>query len=218
MTQELPVAQAEYTAQQIQQGNWLFAQNCDFMLSVASLSQLPASNLPEVAFVGRSNVGKSSLINALTNRNGLAKTSNTPGRTQQLNFFNLGQKLILVDLPGYGYAKVPKETVENWVKLLKRYLAGRPQLRRVYVLVDSRHGLKELDIGMMDMLDKTAVNYQVVLTKADKISKAEQQKRLREATAELAKHAAAHPLPLLTSSEKKEGLENLRAEITAFSE
>lgn len=216
MTQELPVAQAEYTAEQLKRGHWLFAQSCDFMLSVAGLPQLPATSLPEVAFVGRSNVGKSSLINALTGRNGLAKTSNTPGRTQQLNFFNLGGEIILVDLPGYGYAKVPKELVDKWVRLLKKYLAGRPQLRRVYVLVDARHGLKDSDLEMMDLLDKTAVTYQLVLTKADKVKKSEQEQRLREATTALAKRPAAYPLLMLTSSVEKDGVENLRAEIATF--
>lgn len=218
MEQELPVAQAEYTAEQLQRGHWLFAQNCDFMLSVAGLPQLPATSLPEVAFVGRSNVGKSSLINALTGRNGLAKTSNTPGRTQQLNFFNLGGQLILVDLPGYGYAKVPKELVDKWVRLLKKYLAGRPQLRRVYVLVDARHGLKESDLDMMNLLDKTAVTYQLVLTKADKIKKSAQEQRMREATAALAKRPAAYPLIMLTSSVEKDGVDRLRAEIATFCE
>lgn len=217
MTQELPVAQAEYSAEQIQHGHWLFAQKCDFMLSVASLDQLPGTDLPEVAFVGRSNVGKSTLINALTGRGGLAKTSNTPGRTQMLNFFNLGGRLVLVDLPGYGYAKVPKAVVEKWVRLLKKYLMGRPQLRRVYVLIDSRHGLKDSDRDMMNMLDKTAVTYQLVLTKIDKIKKSEQEKCLRDATAALAKRPAAYPLVLVTSSVEKSGLDKLRAEASAFS-
>ena len=216
MTQELPVSEAEYTTQQLQRGNWLFAQSCDFMLSVASLTQLPATELPEVAVVGRSNVGKSTLINALTNRNSLAKTSNTPGRTQQLNFFNLAGELILVDLPGYGYAKVPKELVEKWVRLLKKYLAGRPQLRRVYVLIDCRHGLKASDLEMMDLLDKTAVTYQLVLTKADKVKKVDQQKRMQEANVALAKRPAAYPLVLLTSAVEKSGIENMQAEIARF--
>lgn len=217
MSEEM-VQPAPIETGRIQEANRLFAQPCTFMLGVASLPQLPMTDLPEVALVGRSNVGKSSLINALTNRNGLAKTSNTPGRTQQLNFFNLGEQLILVDLPGYGYAKVPKEQVDKWVKLLKKYLLGRPQLRRVYVLVDSRHGLKENDFEMLDLLDKTAVIYQVVLTKADKIKPAEQEKRLRETTQALAKRPAAYPHVLLTSAEKKDGVEALRVEIAAFSQ
>jgi GTP-binding protein len=216
MSQPVPVAEATYTTEQLQRGHWLFAQPCDFMLSVAGLPQLPATELPEVAFVGRSNVGKSTLINALTSRNGLAKTSNTPGRTQQLNFFNLGGHIILVDLPGYGYAKVPKEMVDKWVRLLKKYLAGRPQLRRVYVLVDARHGLKESDVDMMNLLDKTAVTYQVVLTKTDKIKQSEQQKRQREITDALAKRPAAYPLIMLTSSVEKAGVDVLRAEIATF--
>lgn len=201
----------------IQQANWLFAQPCDFVLGVASLAQLPSTDLPEVALVGRSNVGKSSLINALTNRSGLAKTSNTPGRTQQLNFFNLAERMMLVDLPGYGYAKVQKDQVDKWVRLLKKYLMGRPQLRRVYLLVDARHGLKDKDLEMMDMLDKTAVIYQVVLTKADKIKKGEQERRLQETKLALGKRPAAYPHVLLTSSVEKAGVENLRAEIAAFS-
>lgn len=215
MTQDAPVAAADDAAR-IREGNHLFAQRCDFVLGVAALPQLPASDLPEVALVGRSNVGKSSLINALTNRNGLAKTSNTPGRTQQLNFFNLAGRLMLVDLPGYGYAKVPKEQVDKWVKLLKKYLMGRAQLRRVYVLVDARHGLKDSDLEMMDLLDKTAVTYQIVLTKADKIGKAECESRVEATRAALAKRPAAYPQVLLTSSVDKGGVESLRAEIAAF--
>lgn len=207
----------EYSTEQLQRAHWLFAQPCTFLLGVAALPQLPASDLPEVALVGRSNVGKSSLINALTNRNSLAKTSNTPGRTQQLNFFNLADRLMLVDLPGYGYAKVPKEQVEKWTKLLKKYLMGRAQLRRVYLLVDARHGIKENDREMMDMLDKTAVIYQVVLTKADKLKKSERDKRIKESIAALAKRPAAYPHVILTSSVDKEGVDGLRAEIAAFS-
>lgn len=207
---------AEFTAQQIANANRLFAGECTFLLGVAGLEQLPASNLPEIAFVGRSNVGKSSLLNALTGRKTLAKTSNTPGRTQQLNFFNLGEKLMLVDLPGYGFAKVPKAQVEAWTRLLKKYLAGRQQLRRVCLLVDARHGLKESDISMMTMLDQTAVTYQIILTKADKISAADQEKCLEQTRAGLKKHPAAHPDIVLTSSVKREGVEPLRAELAAF--
>lgn len=212
----LPAEPPAFDEASIQQANWLFSQTCNFLLGVAHLEQLPPSSLPEVALVGRSNVGKSSLINALTGRTTLAKTSNTPGRTQQLNFFNLGERLMMVDLPGYGYAKVPKAQVDKWVALLKSYLRGRPQLRRVCLLVDSRHGLKDSDFDMMKLLDQTAVTYQLVLTKADKIGKQEQQKRVEETLLALKKHPAAHPRVLLTSSEKKLGVEHLRAELAAF--
>lgn len=207
---------AELPEETVKQGNWLFSQSCEFVLGVAGTQQLPASSLPEVAFVGRSNVGKSSLVNALTGRTTLAKTSNTPGRTQQLNFFNLAQRLMLVDLPGYGYAKVPKSHVEKWTRLLKTYLRGRPQLRRVCLLVDSRHGIKDSDIDMMKLLDETAVSYQIVLTKADKIGKKEQETVLQTTQDAIRKHPAAYPHVLLTSSEKKQGIEYLRAELSLF--
>ena len=195
----------------------LFAGPCEFMLGVAALAQLPDSAVPEVAFAGRSNVGKSSLINAITGHKALARTSNTPGRTQQLNFFDLGGgKLTLVDLPGYGYAKVPKETVDAWTKLLRAYLAGRQQLRRVCVLIDARHGLKDSDAEMMDMLDEAAVNYQIVLTKADKLKDKQRETRHAEVVAALAKRPAAHPEVLLTSSVKKTGVGELQTELAAF--
>ncbi len=191
----------------------LFAGACDFVLGVADLSQLPESNLSEVAFIGRSNVGKSSLINALTGRKGLAHTSNTPGRTQQLNFFNLGGKIHIVDLPGYGYAKVSKSHVQAWTKLMKNYLRGRPNLRRVFLLIDSRHGLKASDLEMMDMLNKAAVNYCIVLTKCDQ-QKREQLVQTKETTElTLKKHTAAQPHVCQTSALKKFGLDELHIQI-----
>ncbi|MGI9491911.1 MAG: ribosome biogenesis GTP-binding protein YihA/YsxC, partial [Geminicoccaceae bacterium] len=151
----------------IEVGRLLFAQACTFMLSVAQIKQLPATDLPEVAFVGRSNVGKSTLINKLTNHRQLARTSNTPGRTQQINLFNLGGRLILADLPGYGYAKAPKPTVESWHRLIQTYLKGRPTLRIVCILIDARHGLKDVDLDYMKLLAEAAVAYRVILTKTD---------------------------------------------------
>lgn len=203
---------------EIEEGRLLFAKSCDFMLGVAKLKQLPASELAEIAFCGRSNVGKSSLINALTGRKTLARTSNTPGRTQQINLFNLGDRLILSDLPGHGYAKAPVSVVEQWHTLINTYLKGRPQLRRVCFLIDSRHGIKDVDREVMKMLDKAAVNYQVVLTKIDKISGKELDKRLKATVEELKKRPAAHPRIHLTSSEKKLGIEELRAELTMLAE
>ena len=183
------------------------------MLSVANLDQLPASDKDEIAFVGRSNVGKSSLINALFSKTGLAKTSSTPGRTQQLNFFNLDNKLYLVDLPGYGFAKAPPEDVKKWQRTMNLYLQGRPNLRRVFLLIDSRHGIKKIDEDIMKTLDSAAVTYQIILTKTDKINRQELTKLINDTQTCLKLHAAAHPIVYATSSEKKEGLENIRAEI-----
>jgi GTP-binding protein len=184
-----------------------------FLLGCVSLEQLPAADYPEVAFAGRSNVGKSSLLNALTNRKQLARTSATPGRTRELNFFLLGEKLYLVDLPGYGYARASKSDVERWTKLTRRYLRGRPNLQRIFLLIDSRHGIKANDAEMMAMLDETAVNYQIVLTKADKLKNTELEKVMDKTTEELAKHGAAHPEVIVTSSEKGTGMDVLRREI-----
>ncbi len=200
----------------LEKGRLLFAKECTFMLGVAHLKDLPPYSLPEVAFIGRSNVGKSSLINALTGRNALARVSNTPGRTQQLNFFNLGQQIILVDMPGYGYAKAPKDLVAEWQKLIKHYLMGRPTLKRVYVLIDSRHGIKPNDTAFMKMLDESAVSYQVVLTKGDKISLAAHKHLMLDTLAKIKTHGAAHPRVILTSSEKNQGIEELRAEVSFF--
>ena len=193
-----------------------FTRPCDFMLSVARLEQLPEPELDEVAFAGRSNVGKSSLINALFNQKKLAKTSATPGRTQQLNFFNFDNKLYLVDLPGYGYAKAPEKLVKQWQQMLKTYLRGRPNLRRVFLMVDSRHGLKKDDLDIMKMLDETAVAYQIVLTKIDKISAQELAKVHKTILAELKNHPAGLNDVLSTSAEKKIGTDIMKAEICSL--
>lgn len=193
----------------------LFAGPITFLKSAPELKFLPDPDAPEVAFAGRSNVGKSSLLNALTGRNGLARTSNTPGRTQELNFFDVGEPLQfrLVDMPGYGFAKAPKDLVRKWRYLVNDYLRGRAVLKRVLVLIDSRHGLKDVDRELMDMLDKAAVSYRLVLTKSDKV-KATELADVREKTmAEARKHPAAHPEVIATSSEKGGGIPELRAAV-----
>lgn len=205
--------QEELQQIRLKKGVELFNKKCDFVLSVANLKQLPADNLEEIAFAGRSNVGKSSLINALFGQRKLAKTSSTPGRTQQLNYFNLDSKLYVVDLPGYGFAKAPKDIVQNWQRLINTYLVGRANLRRVFLLIDSRHGIKKIDEEIMDMLDKAAVTYQIVLTKIDKISAKELDKILADTQAIVAKHTAAHITILKTSSEKNLYLDELKAEV-----
>jgi GTP-binding protein len=193
----------------------LFAGPVEFLKSAPGLKFLPDAAYPEIAFAGRSNVGKSSLLNALTNRKGLARTSNTPGRTQELNFFDVGSppQIRLVDMPGYGFAEAPKDLVKRWRFLVNDFLRGRAVLRRAIVLVDSRHGLKPVDVEIMDMLDTAAVNYQLVLTKADKVKPTELAKIFERTTAEAAKHAAAHPQLIATSSETGSGIAELRTAI-----
>ena len=206
----------DYTTEELDEADKLFRQKCEFVLGVAKLSQLPSDSFPEIAFSGRSNVGKSSLINALFYQKKLAKTSNTPGRTQQLNYFNFNDELYLVDLPGYGFAKAPESMVKQWHNLIMLYLQGRASLKRVFLLIDSRHGIKKVDADIMEMLDKAAVTYQVVLTKIDKISAKEAQNIRQKTETEIKKHAAAYPKALLTSSEKNLGLSELRAEISSL--
>lgn len=200
----------------LERGRLLFAQECRFVAGADNLGALPPPGLTEVAFAGRSNVGKSSLVNALTGRLKLAKTSNTPGRTQQLNFFDLGGRLMLVDLPGYGYAKVSKSKVERWTELARDYLKGRPSLRRLCLLIDGRHGLKDSDREIMSMLDRTAVSYQIVLTKCDKLSEGALSERKHSVESEIARHVAAHPEPICTSAVSGMGVALLRSHLAAL--
>lgn len=209
---------APHAAEALEKGRWLFSQNCDFMLGVTSIAALPPSDVPEVAFAGRSNVGKSSLLNALTDRKALARTSNTPGRTRELNFFALTPGLRLVDLPGYGYAKVSKTEVSAWTQLLKAYLAGRPNLKRALLLIDSRHGLKPSDIEMMDLFDDAAVVYQIVLTKIDKMAATKADAIAADVRKAIQRRPAAHPTVIMTSSEKKHGIAELRADVGALAD
>jgi len=204
----------------LERGRLLFAGPCDFVKGVVALSGLPDADRAEVAFAGRSNVGKSSLINALTGRKTLARTSNTPGRTQEINYFRLGpadgENLYVVDLPGYGFAQAPKPMVARWTRLVNGYLKSRPSLLRVFLLIDSRHGPKSADTAVMKDLDTAAVSYQVVLTKADKITGAELSKCIESTGAVMRKHPAAHPEIIATSSVKSAGIDLLRAEIAAL--
>ena len=200
----------------LEAGRRLFARPVSFMLSVVSFAQLPDTDMPEICFAGRSNVGKSSLINALTNQKGLARASNTPGRTRELNYFNADDRLILVDLPGYGYARASKTDIARWTKLTRQFLAGRAPLRRVFLLIDSRHGIKDSDKEIMSMLDETAVTYQIVLTKTDKLKKGELAKVMDKTATQIKKRPAAHPEIIATSSTKKDGLDWLQAEIATL--
>ena len=194
-------------------GRLLFSRETSFVKGVVDMQGLPSPDKIEVCFSGRSNVGKSSLINALTGRKGLARASNTPGRTQEINFFSIPENHYLVDLPGYGYANAPIKIVEKWQNLLKQYLAGRQSLRRAFVLVDGRHGVKKVDTEIMSMLDSSAVTFQVVLTKLDKVKENDRENILDQIRTSLQKHPAAFPEIILTSSEKGWGIQTLRSVI-----
>ncbi len=206
----------EPDAESRERGRLLFAAPVEFLKGVVAMSGLPPSDRIEICFAGRSNVGKSSLINALTNRKNLARASNTPGRTQEINFFTTQDGPYLVDLPGYGFAEAPVAVVRKWQALLKDYLSGRVNLRRAFVLIDARHGVKPVDEEILTLLDRAAVTFQAVLTKADKISMAEREKVIEQVMGALSKHPAAHPELIVTSAEKGDGIETLRAIICAL--
>ena len=207
----------EYEPEEIERGRLLFAGGVMFRMGVASLSQLPPAFPLEVAFAGRSNVGKSSLLNALTGRKDIARTSNTPGRTRELNYFEVAEgQVALVDMPGYGYAKAEKKLVKSWQSIIMGYLQGRPNLRRVFVLIDSRHGTKANDLETLDQLDEAAVSYQIVLTKSDKLKQSERDKVLAATAQAISKRPAAFPDVIITSSEKGWGIPELRAEIAGM--
>lgn len=199
-----------------EKGRLLFAGETDFVKGVVAMDGMPDADRMEVCFAGRSNVGKSTLINALTGRKGLARASNTPGRTQEINYFTAGDEHYLVDLPGYGFANAPLPVVEKWQRLLKQYLSGRQTLRRAFVLIDARHGVKPVDKEIMSLLDSSAVIFQAVLTKADKVKEKERFKVIEQVKSKLAAHPAAYPELVVTSSEKGWGIETLRAIIATL--
>jgi GTP-binding protein len=214
---QIPFSLAEEPDQiSAEKGRKLFAGESLFVKGVVAMSGLPDADRMEVCFAGRSNVGKSSLINALTGTKGLARASNTPGRAQEINCFTQGPELYLVDLPGYGYANAPLAIVEKWQKLLKRYLSGRQTLRRAFVLIDSRHGVKDVDEEIMSLLDSSAVTFQCVMTKADKVKANDREKVIEQVRTALARHPAAYPEIVLTSSEKGDGIATLRAIINGL--
>jgi len=201
---------------EIEAGRLLFAQPCTFVKGVVAMDGLPPDDRLELCFAGRSNVGKSSLINALVGQRNLARSSNTPGRTQEINYFSLGKDRFLVDLPGYGFARAPVQVVEKWQALMRSYLSGRASLRRIFLLIDARHGPKAVDEEIMKLLDKCAVTFQVVLTKSDKIKDAARDTIIEKTKTSLSAHPAAYPEIVLTSAEKKYGLETLRAIIAGI--
>lgn len=215
MTPTFPLAEAPDAAA-TEAGRLLLTSQVEFLKGVVAMSGLPPADRIEVCFAGRSNVGKSSLINALTGRRNLARASNTPGRTQEINFFTAADSHYLVDLPGYGFAKAPVAVVAKWQALLKNYLAGRVNLRRAFVLIDMRHGVKDVDEEILTLLDRSAVPFQTVLTKADKCSRAEVEATLAQVRGALARHPAAFPDLVVTSSEKGEGIATLRAIIAGL--
>jgi GTP-binding protein len=213
-----PHLTAEEAAAALEKGRLLFAAECQFFFGAQKLDQLPPLAGTEIAFAGRSNVGKSSLLNALTGRNSLARTSSEPGRTRQLNFFNLGGRLTLVDMPGYGYARASKDIKADWQGMMFDYLRGRPTLRRVMLLLDARIELKQADRDVMDLLNRAAVTFQIVLTKTDSVKPAALERKIQEAEGLARSHAAAFPRVLHTSSETGDGIAALRAELASLSD
>ncbi len=213
-----PPILARFDEASLGNGERLFRKPCTFLKGVVDVGGLPDSDRPEVAFAGRSNVGKSSLLNALVGRKALARTSNTPGRTREINYFMLDEILYLVDMPGYGYARASKSLIKGWTGLIHDYLRGRSALRRVFLLIDSRHGPKESDCSIMSLMDEAAVSYQAVLTKIDKLKKFEFEKILEKTADTLSKHPAAYPYILATSSQKKKGIAELRAAIAELAD